>query len=70
MRPDADSFVLSPDRGLQAVAEILARGLRRHLAITQASPKFSASRTSEISPESTPSALAIPPHKSVTVQAS
>ena len=70
MRPNSDSSDLSPDRRLQAIAEILARGLRRHLAITQASPQFSAGRTSEISPESTPPALAIQPDKSVTVQAS
>jgi hypothetical protein len=69
MRPVADSFDLSPDRRLHAVAEILARGIRRHLAITQASSQFSAVRTSEISPDSIPSALAIPPDKSVTVLA-
>jgi hypothetical protein len=75
MRPHIEPSVpVAPDtanamRRFQSVAEILARGVRRHLALGLLPPPFSTGRSSEKPSESQPSALASSPETSVTVHA-
>jgi hypothetical protein len=68
--PSADfSFrILTPERRLALVAEVLARGVRRHLA-GAARAALSAGRSSENPEKTSPSGLASGPEKSVTVHA-
>ena len=68
--PSADSPfpILTPDRRLALVAEVLARGVRRHLA-SSAWAALSAGRSSENPENPSRSALASHPETSVTVHA-
>ncbi len=60
---------LTPERRLADLAEVLARGVRRHLAIAAQSAALSAGRSSEILRFSSPSALELSADKSVNVHA-
>ena len=59
----------APEARRRAVAEVLARGVRRHLSITLPGGAFSAGRSSGNPSETPPSGLASGPDKSVTVHA-
>ena len=69
MRPDPDPEFASPEARLRAVAEVLARGVRRHLSPAPSEPAFSAGRSSENPLNSSGSELASSAEKSVTVPA-
>ena len=71
MRPtsiDSPSPVLTPERRLALVAEVLARGVRRHLDASDRAA-LSAGRSSGNPEKPSPSGLACLPEKSVTVHA-
>jgi hypothetical protein len=69
MRPDRDPNpeFTSPEARRPAVAEILARGVRRHLSTAPPSSAFSAGRSLENPSDSSGSELALLAEKSVTV---
>jgi hypothetical protein len=73
MRPtpfaDSPFPTLTPERRLALVAEVLARGVRRHLAIASQAAALSAGRSSENPEKPSPSGLASHPETSVTVHA-
>jgi hypothetical protein len=68
MRPTQSSDTpfptLTPERRLALVAEVLARGVRRHLAISAQAAALSAGRSSENPEKPIPSGLASGPEKS------
>jgi hypothetical protein len=69
MRPDSDPEFTAPDACRRAIAEVLARGVRRHLSPPPFRPAFRAGRSSENPSDSSGSALASGAEKSVTVPA-
>jgi hypothetical protein len=74
MRPIPESPIpnldfLTPEARRRAIAEVLARGVRRYLSPLPSQPNFSAGRSSENPSDSSGSELASCPEKSVTVPA-
>jgi hypothetical protein len=74
MRPVPESPIpnpdfLTPEARRRAIAEVLARGVVRHLSPLPSQPTFSAGRSSENPSDCSGSELASEPGKSVTVPA-
>jgi hypothetical protein len=69
MRPVPDPEFATPDVRRRAIAEVLARGVRRFLSPPRSQPTFSAGRSSENPSDSSGSDLASGPEKSVTAPA-
>lgn len=65
--PEPDPEFPTPEARRRAVAEVLARGVRRHLSPPSLQPPFSAGRSSPNPSEPSGSELASGPETSVTV---
>lgn len=65
--PSPDPEFATPEARRRAVAEVLARGIRRQLSPAPPDPPFSAGRSLETPSDSSGSELALAAEKSVTV---